>query len=256
MLSVVMNITGSLEYWIGATRDSSSPPFGFTWVDGTSAGNLNCGSTGCGIWRTIEPSYVFDASFDARAAWFAVVNSHAHALAFTCPCPCMAMLPTRGGAETAVVLRSNGLNDFTIGSGLSGGSICEYEFTCPARYSCNTGSLVLCPLGQYQPGGVDVCSTCPQGQFTATVGSMSCLALCPTTTQLTVTYVAWWRHGRSWRTKGECVVLPWSEPTCVCIFSRVHRTSVELPSSFTPMDVLPLVSAGLLVVTMESASFL
>ncbi len=35
---------------------------GWSWVDGTSAANLNCGSgaggDGCGLWNTGEPKYV------------------------------------------------------------------------------------------------------------------------------------------------------------------------------------------------------
>lgn len=31
---------------------------GWSWVDGTPSTNLNCGSSGCGVWQNIEPKYV------------------------------------------------------------------------------------------------------------------------------------------------------------------------------------------------------
>ncbi len=45
--------------WLGASRDMSNPPFGvWSWVDGTNATNINCGSSGCGPYGPLEPKYV------------------------------------------------------------------------------------------------------------------------------------------------------------------------------------------------------
>jgi hypothetical protein len=42
--------------YLGAYRDESNPPFyGWSWVDDTNASNLNCGSTGCGIFSPDQP---------------------------------------------------------------------------------------------------------------------------------------------------------------------------------------------------------
>jgi hypothetical protein len=42
--------------WLGAYSDMSLSPFGvWSWVDGTNASNVNCGSVGCGPYRLGEP---------------------------------------------------------------------------------------------------------------------------------------------------------------------------------------------------------
>jgi hypothetical protein len=44
------------EIWLGGSRDMSNPPFGvWSWVDGTNASNINCGSPGCGPYGLWEP---------------------------------------------------------------------------------------------------------------------------------------------------------------------------------------------------------
>jgi hypothetical protein len=45
LLSSALQVAGqSRDVWIGALRDDSNPPWGWSWVDGTPASNLNCGS--------------------------------------------------------------------------------------------------------------------------------------------------------------------------------------------------------------------
>lgn len=40
----------------GGYRDNSNPPYyGWKWVDGTPADNLNCGFAGCGIFVPDQP---------------------------------------------------------------------------------------------------------------------------------------------------------------------------------------------------------
>ena len=41
--------------WIGGYRAGSIGTAGWSWVDGTDASNLNCGSIGCGPWTSGGP---------------------------------------------------------------------------------------------------------------------------------------------------------------------------------------------------------
>jgi hypothetical protein len=41
--------------FLGGYRDDSSPPWGWHWVDGSDASNLNCGIQGCSVWGNGEP---------------------------------------------------------------------------------------------------------------------------------------------------------------------------------------------------------
>lgn len=51
---------GIASMYIGCSQPSGAglALTGWAWVDGTSAANLNCGSTGCGAWATGLPGYV------------------------------------------------------------------------------------------------------------------------------------------------------------------------------------------------------
>ena len=44
--------------FVGAYRDASNPPWGWHWVDGSNATNLNCFVKGCSIWSGPEPTFV------------------------------------------------------------------------------------------------------------------------------------------------------------------------------------------------------
>lgn len=62
VLSFALDLTRasvSSSSWLGGWRDAISPtPFlGWHWVDGTNASNLNCGSSGCGVFSSGQPRY-------------------------------------------------------------------------------------------------------------------------------------------------------------------------------------------------------
>lgn len=49
---------GTLSMYIGCSQPNTagSTTSGWSWVDSTSASNLNCGSAGCGIWNSGQPT--------------------------------------------------------------------------------------------------------------------------------------------------------------------------------------------------------
>ncbi len=56
LLSAAYNIGGWYNLFVGASRDDSDPPLnGWSWIDGTSADNLNCGEANCGPWSYDQP---------------------------------------------------------------------------------------------------------------------------------------------------------------------------------------------------------
>ena len=83
LLSVAMrlalqppNTNPNLNVHIGASRDNTNPPWGWSWVDGTPASNLNCNSKNCGPWSGGSPTYVLAENIVAlgsqctRNGWF------------------------------------------------------------------------------------------------------------------------------------------------------------------------------------------
>ena len=56
VLSVALRAVGTPSIWVGAVRDTLSvtPTSGWSWTDGTSAANLNCG-VGCDAWAVGSP---------------------------------------------------------------------------------------------------------------------------------------------------------------------------------------------------------
>lgn len=63
-LSALVTASGTGSSWLGCVQSGSSSQVarGWTWVDGTPADNLNCGTetggSGCGLWSASEPKYV------------------------------------------------------------------------------------------------------------------------------------------------------------------------------------------------------
>ncbi len=55
LLSFAWSLRANTSVWIGARRDTSNIPWGYSWVDGTAASNLNCGSIGCNGWASGQP---------------------------------------------------------------------------------------------------------------------------------------------------------------------------------------------------------
>jgi hypothetical protein len=133
--------------WIGGCKTGSVATSGWLWVDGTSATNLNCGSTGCGPWTAGEPN-----------------NS--------------------GGIENCTHISAApgvGLNDRRDLDALP--SACEIEVCGPGQYlgpNFTTGCL-QCPAGRYSVGGaVGGCTQCPPGTFGSIPGlsTTACTGLC------------------------------------------------------------------------------
>jgi hypothetical protein len=44
--SAFQSVGSYLNLYIGATRTSTSPPWGWSWIDGTNNSNIECGSIG------------------------------------------------------------------------------------------------------------------------------------------------------------------------------------------------------------------
>jgi hypothetical protein len=48
----------ALSWWMGGERTGNVATAGWSWVDGTSAENLNCGGAGCGgVWAAVQDGY-------------------------------------------------------------------------------------------------------------------------------------------------------------------------------------------------------
>jgi hypothetical protein len=140
----------ALSWWMGGERTGNVATAGWSWVDGTSAENLNCGGAGCGgVWAAVQDGY------RAQPDNFRGVEDRLHYWS--------------GGAG----------NDLHRWYGM--GFVCEREFVCPAGSFCslNSDSIGVCPAGTFSAagatsctacagntisgGGADRCRTCPDG---------------------------------------------------------------------------------------------
>lgn len=62
LLTFALSTSAGRFTWIGCSQNAAATgkAQGWSWIDGTEAGNLNCGSgngLGCGIWASGEPKY-------------------------------------------------------------------------------------------------------------------------------------------------------------------------------------------------------
>ena len=61
LANMVNGFVGGMGNWLGCSQLSGSAYMnrGWSWIDGTPAGNLNCGAPderGCGIWDGFSPT--------------------------------------------------------------------------------------------------------------------------------------------------------------------------------------------------------
>jgi hypothetical protein len=148
LMSVAFGMTGRSEQTlVGAYRVGTAPLFGWTWVDGTPAANLNCGSMGCNLWGSSGPDN--SQGVEDRAAFSVSVGR---------------------------------LND--VPSTYPAGHTCEAEWVCAAGHFCATGTAatpqMLCAAGQYSLAQASSCTPCPAGRFGSTHGltDASCSGPC------------------------------------------------------------------------------
>ena len=129
LLGAAYAASAATYVWIGGCRTGSVGTAGWSWVDGTDASNLNCGSIGCGPWTSGGPD-------------------------------------NAGGFEDRAQIWSPGLNDRRDLDALP--FVCEIEVCGPGQYlgpNFTTGCL-QCPAGLYSVGGaVGGCTQCPPGTF-------------------------------------------------------------------------------------------
>jgi hypothetical protein len=64
--AVASIFTGTLWYGCSQSSTATQKAVGWSWVDGSNAANLNCGTgnggEGCGVWSPGEPKYVFQVA--------------------------------------------------------------------------------------------------------------------------------------------------------------------------------------------------
>ncbi len=135
---VVVGNTGAW-WWMGGERTGTVATSGWSWVDGTDSGNLNCGRGCGGVWHASMP--------DNSGA----VENRLH---FSAP------LSTGNDISSPHYPQ---------------GFVCEYEFECPAGSYCprNRDSITPCPAGTYSEKGAEKCTPCA-GNTISGVGESSC----------------------------------------------------------------------------------
>ena len=203
MLGAVYQASAAAYLWIGGFRTGSVGTSGWSWVDGTDASNLNCGSIACGPWSSdnpdnaggiedrahIGPAGVNDLrdspiSVSVRFSCEIEVCGPGQYLGpnFTTGClQCPAGLYSVGGAVGGCTQCPPG----TFGSspGLST-SACSGNCSAPAGSACLAGSTsatgTLCPVGQYSLAGAGVCTNCSAGTYGSSMGlsTVGCSGLC------------------------------------------------------------------------------
>jgi hypothetical protein len=130
-----------VSWWMGGERSGDVATAGWSWVDGTSAANLNCrgGTTGCGgVWSPFQPDNA--GGVESRLHYWSYVNAG-------------------NDARRAVTI----------------GFVCEREFVCPAGSFCalNSDSVATCPAGTFSVGGATACSPCIDDMISGS-GATSC----------------------------------------------------------------------------------
>ena len=62
--------SGGAQFTVGANVTTvSTPATGWTWMDGTTSTNLNCGSVGCGFWAPGQPDGSVGSTSSANVVW-------------------------------------------------------------------------------------------------------------------------------------------------------------------------------------------
>jgi hypothetical protein len=179
--------------WAGCYRTGSIPTAGWSWVDGTNATNLNCGSASCGPWSPGNPDNF--GGVESRAQIWVLSGAglndrrDSDPLPFACEIEvcgpgqylgpnfttgclqCPAGRYSVGGAVGGCMQCPPG----TFGSspGLST-SACSGNCSAPAGSACLAGSTsapgTLCPVGQYSLAGAGVCTNCSAGTYGSSTG--------------------------------------------------------------------------------------
>jgi hypothetical protein len=171
-------------WWMGAERTGSSALLGWSWVDGTSASNLNCGAVGCsGVWSTSNPDNL-GGTQDRIRFWpdSSAGNDASSALTSSYVCECEIVCPP----GTFCTLNTNAITlcpagTFSSVSGATSCTNCDAGYACPAGSTSGTPVAAMCPAGKYSLAGATSCSNCDAGYAcpSGSTSSTPVAAICP-----------------------------------------------------------------------------